>query len=319
MQLVPGKNIGIVTATSIASSLTQDQLNRFHHCGSNNHSQNKGIPRLLELLNLSQKLTPTIYSFVPAELGIIQPCLFGKDIIKRIEPMEPPEWVSWFEKTQLSFGLQITCDETKCVKGRVNLNVFNFFLEYNVIFVCSPKYQVFLTGKPIDVIEHEILNQFKDYQLCGQKNVIHCEPGVAFATPNSCLFPQILKTSKIQPTKTTSNCIWDIYYQFGIEAARTYLFQELCQILGSHIYIIHIELLINHMTWPGTLQSISRYSIREDSSAVFTKVSFEESMLNFLIAMFRNEDDPLQEMSSAIIVGERCKTGTGFFDLIIKP
>ena len=317
MQLIPGKNIGIVAAASIASSLTQDQLNRFHHCGSNNQSQNKGIPRLLELLNLSQKLNPTIYSFQPAKLGIIHPCLFGNDIIIKVEPRDPPHWVSWFtDKCQSSTGVEISCDEQKCVKGRVSIDVFKFFSDNNLKYVCSPKYQIYVWGDSVDVIEQETLQNFKKIQLCGIKGVIDCEPGFVFAHPNVNLYQQIMRAPMICPEKTISNNVWDIYKTLGVEASRSYLFVELYSIINSHVYPIHIELLINHMTWPGTLQSISRYSTREDSSAVFTKVSFEESMLNFLIAIFRNDEDTLQEMSSSILVGERCKVGTGYCIMI---
>jgi len=41
-------------------------------------------------------------------------------------------------------------------------------------------------------------------------------------------------------------------------------------------------------------------------------------MLNFLNAVFLGEEDPLTDVSSNIVVGQRTSVGTGFFHLIQK-
>lgn len=310
MKLVPGDNIGIKCAQSITSSITQSLLNEFHSCGSKK-TTSKGLSRLLELLNMTQKINPVAFHFAAnddydGEVEI-QPAIYGKDIIKLV--------------SLDNNCLYLTCDYKLCIRAKLTIAIFDFFDDFpGLEWAADAYYRTSLSGLDLDIIEQTILPQFAATLLSGFKHVYHVENNKAYSNSTSIdIFYQILRLPSINPIKTWSSNIWDVYNVLGIEAARMFLYSELTEIVDPNLLRIHLEILVNHITFSGTMQSISRYSLRNENIAVFTKVSFEESMQNFLNAVFYQEEEALEEMSSTIVVGNRCKVGTGYFDLFVQP
>jgi len=130
-------------------------------------------------------------------------------------------------------------------------------------------------------------------------------------------FNNILTIECVDKLKTLSNNIWDIYGILGIEATRNFLIQEFIGIMDG-INICHAKLLVDRMLYDGTIQSISRYTLKNDSSGVLGKASFEESLDNFLNACMKGEVDNTNGVSASIMCGKRCRSGTGIVDLKIK-
>ncbi len=63
-------------------------------------------------------------------------------------------------------------------------------------------------------------------------------------------------------TRTISSNVWEIYEEFGIEAARQYLLEE----FGANTEDVkteRISLIADRMTYPGVISSISRYSMKK--------------------------------------------------------
>lgn len=129
-------------------------------------------------------------------------------------------------------------------------------------------------------------------------------------------FNKILAHPDIDETRTTSNNIWDIYNVLGIEAAREFLIQEFINIMGG-INICHVKLLVERMTFAGTISSISRYTMRKDDGSVMGKLSFEESVDNISKSACNGERDNINGVSSSIICSKRAKIGTGMVDILI--
>lgn len=124
----------------------------------------------------------------------------------------------------------------------------------------------------------------------------------------------------IDKTRTVSNNMWDIYSTLGIEAAREFLCQEVKSILsfdGTYIDQRHINLLVDMMTFSGTILAVSRYGIQRDQVGPLAKVSFEESFDNFLKAGLYGEDEIMMSVSSAIMCGRKAKIGTQLCEIMI--
>ena len=321
MYLVPGKNVGIIAAQSIASSLTQSVLNQFHSCGSNIKMSTKGVQRLSSLLNLTQKTPSTIYrlsfnSNDQYKRSDFEYKIF-KDFVIDYFLTDRPEWVTWYIDNADTSGILIKLDYKKMYSFKCQLPS----LPYSH-YVTNPFFEIYIWGDSQEELEQVYLPQIFEIYMCGIK-YINCmyetrENILAVAVYNQYLFRTILTMPSIDPNKTVSSNPWDIYFQFGIEAARMYLFSECREIMDKKLNPLHIELLVNQITWTGILQSVTRFSLREDNSAIFTKASFEESMLNFLNAAYNEDEDTLVEMSSTIVTGQRTKVGSGFFDLIMQ-
>lgn len=130
-------------------------------------------------------------------------------------------------------------------------------------------------------------------------------------------FKKLLGNPIVNMTKVLSNNVWDIYETLGIEAARQFLLQEFESIMDG-INICHVKLLVEKMTFIGSISSISRYTLRKDESGPLSKASFEESVEHMVKSAFAGDVEKTKGISASIICGKRASIGTGFVDLKIN-
>jgi hypothetical protein len=127
-------------------------------------------------------------------------------------------------------------------------------------------------------------------------------------------FRKILGHPIIDMSRVESNNVWDIYNNLGIEAAREMLINEFISIMEG-INTCHVKLLVDKMTFNGTISSISRYTLRKDESGPLGRASFEETLQNFINASFAGDIENTNGVSASIICGKRSRAGTGMVDL----
>ena len=173
-----------------------------------------------------------------------------------------------------------------------------------------------------DVVETNI----SSIHVCGIQNITEIfyssEKGEWFLETNAVNsdprklnnFRQIMSLKEVDDTRTTSNNIWDIYETLGIEATKAFLVEEFMNIMDG-INECHARLLVDRMTFRGSIDSISRYTLKNDECGPLGKASFEESLDNFLNAAAEGEVEPTLGVSASIICGKRSGTGTGIMGL----
>lgn len=125
---------------------------------------------------------------------------------------------------------------------------------------------------------------------------------------------KLLTLPFIDETKTKSTNLWDIYNILGIEAARQFLIDQFLNIMGG-INIAHPTLLADKMTFTGIPVSMSRYTMRNEDSATFQKISFEETIDNIIHSATFGQIETTNGVSASIICGKRSKIGTGMCDV----
>ena len=133
-------------------------------------------------------------------------------------------------------------------------------------------------------------------------------------------FPMLLSSPYLCSRYTISNNMWNIYETLGIEATREFLIDEFMNIVsadGTFINSCHIELLVDIMTFSGSITSISRYGMKNDQFGALAKASFEESLDNFLKAGFFAELETTRDVSASIICGKRPNVGTGLCKILL--
>lgn len=123
-------------------------------------------------------------------------------------------------------------------------------------------------------------------------------------------FKKLLAHPYIDYTRTISNNVWDIYEVLDIEAARQFLINEFLSFMDG-INPCHTMLLVDRMTYGGTIASISRYTLKADECGALGKASFEETMDNFLNAAAQGQHETTKGVSASIICGKRANIGTG--------
>lgn len=127
-------------------------------------------------------------------------------------------------------------------------------------------------------------------------------------------FRQVLSLDFVDNTRTVSNNIWDMYSIFGIEAVREYMVEQFSSIMEG-INVCHVTLLVDRMTWSGSISSISRYTMRKENTGVFCSASFEETLDNFLRAGMFGQRETTNEVSASVICGKRANMGSGLCKL----
>ena len=140
-----------------------------------------------------------------------------------------------------------------------------------------------------------------------------------YITTDGSNLKDILLLDIIDTFNTHSNDMWEIYYIFGIEAARQFLIDEFMYVVssdGTYINERHVKLLVDVMTQHGIISSISRYGMKKDNSGPIAKASFEQSLDNFIKSSFYSELENLNGVSSNIMCGKKANIGTGMCELI---
>ena len=130
----------------------------------------------------------------------------------------------------------------------------------------------------------------------------------------------ILGNEYIDPYRTTSNDIVEMYKLFGIEAARNVLSKEITDVIkheGEYINPRHIELLCDIMTSRGELYAINRQGIRRGEVGTLAKSSFEDTTDQLIKSSVFSEKDNLEGVSSNIMMGQLLNSGTGICDILL--
>jgi DNA-directed RNA polymerase II subunit RPB1 len=128
----------------------------------------------------------------------------------------------------------------------------------------------------------------------------------------------ILANPNIDPTRTRSNDIWEIYNTLGIEAARNALQREFNEVVGDDsLNYRHMSLLLDTMTNRGTLMSVDRHGINRGDVGPLAKCSFEETTDMLIKASIFSEHDKINGVSANIMLGQLPPCGTGDHEVLL--
>jgi len=123
----------------------------------------------------------------------------------------------------------------------------------------------------------------------------------------------------IDPKRTVSNDIQEVYRVFGIEAARQAIYNELVEVFDdSPINYHHVCLLCDRMTVSSSMISIFRHGINSDDIGPIAKASFEETPEMFLKAARHAELDPMRGISANVMCGQEGYYGTSAFQVLVN-
>lgn len=133
-------------------------------------------------------------------------------------------------------------------------------------------------------------------------------------------YKAVLAHPLVDVSKTVSDNMWDIFNTLGVEATRAFLIDEFSKVIssdGTFVNQSHIMLLVDIMTFSGTVISISRYGLKKENCGPMAKASFEESLDNFLRAGVYGEKESTNGVSASIMLGKLPRIGTGLCDLMV--
>ncbi|KAK3924047.1 DNA-directed RNA polymerase II subunit RPB1 [Frankliniella fusca] len=131
---------------------------------------------------------------------------------------------------------------------------------------------------------------------------------------------KVLSERDVDPVRTFSNDICEIFQVLGIEAVRKSVEKEMNAVLsfyGLYVNYRHLALLCDVMTAKGHLMAITRHGINRQDTGALMRCSFEETVDVLMDAASHAEVDPMRGVSENIIMGQLPRMGTGCFDLLL--
>jgi DNA-directed RNA polymerase beta' subunit len=216
-------------------------------------------------------------------------------------------------------AIETSYEDIACVFSPLQYGQLDVFIDTSEISLPEDRLLFINTENSKEIyLEECVQPMLEKLVVCGIHgitSVYYCKEGEEWVVEtDGSNFRKLLAHPCVDMMRTTSNNVWEIYETLGIEAAREFLIEELVGIMEG-INICHIKLLVERMTFSGTISSISRYTMRNEESGPLCRASFEESLENFLKAACRGEIEPTNGVSASIICGKRASVGTGMVNL----
>jgi len=322
----PGECVGIIGAQSIGERQTQTTLNTFHTAGK---LQQSGVGRLEEILNMSKKIkvkTCTVYfkdryktsDALRKDVGCSLVGLHFGDLYKN----KP---VITMDGTSVVFEFSI--DPKVMFTHRLNTykiaNAIRDHRDEEVFRKCrcmiGPT-SITLTFNAAQKGFAEYITALNKILVCGMEGVramhLDYEGGEWFAVTEGTNLRKMLAHPLIDNKRLYCNDFWEVYECLGISMVRQMLFDDLKKVVGG-VNTLHIQLLVDKMTYRGKPCSITRYTMRNNDVGPLSKATFEESTDILLAASMRTEIENNAGVSAAIISGNQPKAGTGFMSLLV--
>jgi len=321
----PGEAVGVVSAQSIGEPGTQMTLRTFHFAGIRERDVTLGLPRLIELLDARREpSTPAMDVYLLPEYSMSQEKAL--EVSKEILFVKFEDIVS---KSQISpegriiFELNTEKAERLMVKMEEVVRFLESFKK--PVEVTAPK----VVAVSIPVPDPQQLVSLRKKILSSKLSGI---PGIVsvavvrkghewmLQTKGSNL-AKVLAVKGVDPRRTRTNVMHEIYTVLGIEAVRNALFREIVNVLeeqGLEVDHRHISLIVDLMTHKGTMEQVGRYGLVGMKSSVLARAAFEITVPTLARAAINQEIDLLSGVTENVIVGLPIPVGTGMVNLFMK-
>ncbi|NAZ25649.1 MAG: DNA-directed RNA polymerase subunit A'' [Thermofilum sp.] len=333
--VAPGEAVGMVAAQSLGEPATQMTLRTFHFAGVRELNVTLGLPRLIEIVDLRREpSTPLMEIYLdPSHAKDLD---FALKIAKEIELttienlcntitidfyqfaiiMEfDPEMM---ENRGVTFeDVESALEKVKGKKGRIERegNTVIFYTGLEDLTKLRRMYDrvLGLRIKGIKGIKHAIVKPVRDDNGELVEYVILTEGSNLKA---------VLGIEGVDPTRTTTNNIMEIYEVLGIEAARNAIIKEIKRVLDDHgldVDYRHIMMVADAMTYSGKVRQVGRHGVAGEKGSVLARASFEVTVKNLVEAALRGEVDELRGVIENVIIGSRpIPLGTGAVKLKMR-
>ncbi len=310
-KITPGEAVGTVAAQSIGEPGTQMTLRTFHYAGVVELSVPLGLPRIIEIIDA--KRTPK---------NAITTVYLTEEHNKTKKSAD--EIAQQMREVMLKDVAEIRVDlpRNKIRVTTEDPDAIEFVEKIEGVKRAGSEF-VIASETPAEV--QKVKNKLVRKKLRGVKDIKRAfirkqgEEYVIYAEGSN--LKGIIEIPGIDPSKITTNDIFQICETFGIEAGRNAIIEETMRVLEDQdlkVDIRHIMLVADRMTISGAIQAVGRQGISGSKGSVLARAAFEETEKHILNAAIHNEIDPLAGVAENIIVGQPIPVGTGTVELGIK-
>jgi len=314
-----GEAAGTVAAQSIGEPGTQMTLRTFHYAGVAELAVPLGLPRLIEIIDAKKAPKDSLMEIYLDEKY--------RKTLKRAEKVKNRLEEKFLgEVCDISFDVKeknlIVATEDKGAKKTIKKSAKEFTEDEENNIITLHEKSLLKLKKLKDRLERKRLRGVKDIKRCfirkKEKDESDDYEGYMMLAEGSNL-KGVLGVEGVDTMRTTTNDIFQIKENLGIEAARNAIITESKKVLddqGIDVDIRHNMLVADQMTVTGDIRSVGRHGISGKKGSVLARAAFEETEKHILTAAIMNETDPLDGVVENIIVGQPIPLGTGTVELM---
>ncbi len=344
------ESVGIVAAQSIGEPGTQMTLRTFHYAGVAEMNVTLGLPRLIELVDARRvPSTPMMTVHVDKKLRADRETV--QRIALQIEVTTVPDVASISAliedlkvvispqaallesrgvkraelESALAEGLDPRLFEIKNGSGSGETRSFEVHLKEPAAGATRSRKEEMVEEMPFKklLIASEEAKAIQIKGVTGiRRALIRREKDEYVIYTEGSNLEGVLDIAGVDPVRTTTNSVFEIYRVYGVEAARAALIHEANRTLaeqGLAVDIRHLMLVSAVMTNEGDIRAIGRHGISGKKTSVLARAAFEITAAHLLRAAITGEVDELKGVAENIIVGQPITLGTGAVNLIYKP
>lgn len=321
-----GEAAGVVSAQSIGEPGTQMTMRTFHYAGVAEINVTLGLPRLIEIVDARKNpSTPMMTIFLEKDYA------FDRDKARELAWKIEATYIGVLggmstDITDMKVVVELNKKAlhqrnmaAKEVSDRINeeLGVSSYITGDTLIMKPEePSYRQLL--QLVKSVHSVILKGIK-----GIKRVVirKEESGEYVLYTEGSTLKEVLAIYGVDPTRTRTNNVNEIFEVMGIEAARAALIHEATETLkeqGLNVDLRHIMLVADIMTVDGEVKPIGRHGISGEKASVLARAAFEVTVSHLLDSGIGGEVDELRGVTENVIVGQPIRLGTGNVKLIAK-
>jgi DNA-directed RNA polymerase subunit A" len=344
------ESVGILAAQSIGEPGTQMTLRTFHYAGVAEMNVTLGLPRLIELVDARRvPSTPMMTVYVDKktradreavekialqiEVTTVPDVAAVGTVVEELKVVVTPQsslmHARGVKRADLELALQENLDARYFKLANANGSGESRPFEIGLVEGAPPSSK----AKKDEIVEDrpfqrllEASEEAKGVRIKGvtgiRRALIKKEKDEYVIYTEGSNLEGVLDIVGVDPTRTTTNSVFEIYKVFGVEAARAALIMEASRTLseqGLGVDIRHLMLVSDVMTNEGDIRAIGRHGISGKKTSVLARAAFEITAAHLLRAAITGEVDELKGVAENIIVGQPITLGTGAVNLIYRP
>jgi len=329
----PNESAGIVSAQSIGEPGTQMTMRTFHYAGVAEINVTLGLPRLIEIVDARRApSTPMM------EIHLKGTAMKSLDKARRVSSeIEAThlEDVSDIETDMVNMQVIIRPDFDRITSDGLTVKTLEKAVKKMRGTGAVEYERNSETGEEILIVKTDE-SSFKKLQKMREnlaalrikgirgisRAIIRKQDSEYVIYTEGSNFKEVLDIDAIDPTRTTTNNIQEIFEVLGVEAARNSIIREASETLreqGLTVDIRHIMLVSDIMTNDGDVKAIGRHGISGRKSSVLARAAFEITSTHLMRAAIIGEEDYLDGVAENVIVGQPVTLGTGAVTLVYRP
>ncbi|MEZ0346499.1 MAG: DNA-directed RNA polymerase subunit A'' [Infirmifilum sp.] len=326
----PGEAVGMVAAQSVGEPATQMTLRTFHFAGVRELNVTLGLPRLIEIVDLRREpSTPLMEIYLESEIAKNEQeaLRIAREIeLTTVESLCKSVIMDYYEKSiileldqEMMENREVTVEDivkalnrVKGKKGKVEVSedgsTVTFYTGLEDLSRFRRMYDrvLGLRVKGIKGIRHAIVKPVRDDNGELKEYVILTEGSNLQA---------VLNVEGVDPRRTRTNNILEIYEVLGVEAARMAIINEIKKVLDEHgldVDYRHILMVADAMTYTGKVRQVGRHGVAGEKGSILARASFEVTVKNLIEAALRGEVDELKGVIENVIIESKpIPVGTG--------